>query len=305
MAAKRLVFPEGEDERILKACSIIAKQKIAKIILLGDIDKILGKIEKLKLNFNASIINPEHSENFSFYAEELVRIRKKHNLSYKNACKLVQNPEYFACMMLHGGDCDAVISGAVVGTPNFLRPAFQIIKTKKGISRASAAVFMILKNKTLLFSDISVQINPNAQELAEIAMLSAKTFEKFIKKRAKVAMLSFSTHDRNNEYAEKMRKGAEIAKRKNPGLIIDGEVQVDAALVPEVSKRKKSMLEGEANVLIFPDLNSGNISYKLVERLAGAKAACMIIQGLQKPIVLLSRGCSIQDIIGASKLAVK
>jgi len=299
---KRLVFSEGEDERIIKAASMIAKQKIAKVFLLGDIERIIERIRKMGLDFNVSIIDPKHSENFLVYAEELVKIRKKHNLSYKDSCKLLQNPEYFACMMVHSGDCDVVLSGAAVGTPQFLRPLFQIIKTEKGISRASASVLMQLKNKTMLFSDISAQINPNAGELAEIAVLSSKTFEKFTGKKAKVAMLSFSTHDQNNEYADKMRKAAEMAKRKNSKLIIDGEVQVDAALVRGVSERKGSILKGEANVLIFPDLNSGNISYKLVERLAGAKATGMFVQGLSKQAIVLSRGCSVQDILDIAKL---
>jgi len=305
MVIKRIVFSEGADERILNAASIISKQRIAKVILLGDIDKILGKIDKMSLDFNVSIIDPKKSENFLSYAEELIKLRKKHKLSFKDACRLLQNPEYFACMMLHSGDCDSVLSGAVVGTPEFLRAAFQIIKPKKGISKASAAVFIKLKDKNFLFSDISAQINPNAEELAEIAMLSAGTFEKFMKKKAKVAMLSFSTHDKNNEFADKMRKAAAIAKRKNPRLIIDGEVQVDAALVKEVSERKGSILNGEANVLIFPDINSGNISYKLVERLANAQATGMLIQGLKKSINVLSRGCNVKDIVDLARLAVK
>ena len=301
----RIVFAEGEDERILKASEIIVKKGIARVILLGDIDKILSKLKRLKLRFNVSIINPKTATEKDFYMQKLYELRRKKGMKTKEAARIVENPNYFACMMLYSGDCDAVLSGAVYSTPEMLKPAFQIIRTKRGINRASGAVFLTLKNKTYLFADVSVQENPGAEELAEIAKLSAKTFERITGKKAKIAMLSYHTRSykgKVSEYFEKVRKAAEIAKKS--GLKVDGEIQLDAAIDKRVASRKNIKFIG-ANVMIFPNLDAGNIGYKIVKHLANAKMTGVIIQGLDKPVNDLSKGCSVEDIINLAGATAK
>jgi phosphate acetyltransferase len=304
MKEARIVFPEGENERILKAASIIVKKKIARVILLGNIEKILEKIEKLKLRFNVSIINPETATEREIYKQKLYEMRRKKGMSVADAMNLINDRNYFACMMLHENDCDAVLSGSVFSTPEMLKPAFQIIKTAKEIGRASGAILLKAKGKEYLFADCSVQENPNAQELAEIAQLSARTFKSLTGKKARIAMLSYHTRSSvgiSENYA-KMRKATDIARKK--GLNAEGEIQLDAAIEKETSLRKKIKFI-DANVLIFPDLSSGNIGYKLVKILAKAKMTGVIIQGLKKPVNNLSRGCSIEDIIELARATVK
>jgi len=299
---ERLVFPEGEDERILKAASVIARKKIANVVLLGDIDRILSKLEKLKLRFNVSIINPLTATEKDAYAQKLYEMRRKKGLTVQETIKLIKNPNYFACMMLLFGDCDAVLSGAVYSTPQMLRPAFQIIKTKEGVKKASGAILTKLKGKTYLFADVSVQEEPNPEELAEVAKLSARTFEKLTGKKARIAMLSYSTHSAIGKSEENVRKAAAIAKKYH--LNVEGEIQLDAALVKEVALRKHVRFI-DANVLIFPDLNAGNIGYKLVKIFAGAKIRGVIIQGLKKPVNDLSKGCNAEDIVNLALITVK
>jgi len=317
---KRVVFPEGDDERVLRAASVIVRKNIAKVILLGDIDKILGKMEKLKLRFNVSIINPETATEKDVYAQTLYELRRKKGLTVSETIRLIKNPNYFACMMLHEGDCDAVLSGSVYSTAEMLRPAFQIIKTGKNVKRASGAILLKIKSKDYLFADCSVQENPDENELAEIALLSSKTFEKLTGKKARIAMLSYHTRSLtskrfaqsaskrfaqspgNSEFFIKMRKATDIAKRYH--LKVEGEIQLDAAIEKETSLRKKSRFI-DANVLIFPDLDAGNIGYKLVKIFADAKMTGVIIQGLKKPVNNMSRGCSVNDIVELTKATIK
>jgi phosphate acetyltransferase len=300
----RIVFVEGEDERILQASSIISKQRIARIILLGNIDKIISKIQSLKLRFNVSIIDPKTAVEKEFYAQKLYGLRRKKGLKIKDAEKLVNNPNYFACMMLYCGDCDAVLSGAVYSTPEMLRPAFQIIKPEKNVKKASGAILLKVKEKEYLFADCSVQENPGAEDLAEIAKLSAKSFEKIIGKKSRIAMLSYHTRSPggNSEFFGKVRKAAEIAKKS--GLNVEGEIQLDAAIDKRTALRKNVKFI-DANVLIFPNLDAGNIGYKLVKILASAKMTGVIIQGLSKPVNNLSRGCSADDIVNLAEATVK
>ncbi|MEM2956270.1 MAG: phosphate acyltransferase [Candidatus Pacearchaeota archaeon] len=302
---KKIVFPEGEDERILKASAIIVKKKIAKVILLGDIKKILEKFEKLKLRFNVSIINPETAIEKEIYIQKLYELRRRKGLSIKEARKLILDRNYFACMMLHEGKCDAVLSGAVFSTPEILIPAFRIIKTKKNVKKASGAVLMKIKNKYYLFADVSVQERPTATELAEIAILSARTFEKMVGKRARVAMLSYHTYSKRKDnitFFNDVRKATNIARKK--GLNVIGEVQLDAALNKETALRKHIPFI-DANVLIFPNLDAGNIGYKIAKIFSNAEMTGVIIQGLKKPVNDLSRGCDIKDIVRLAIATIK
>lgn len=306
---KSIAFPESTEERTLKAVAIIAKKGIAKPILVGDENEIKTAAKKLKIKLDEKkikSIDNLKSDKFNFYAEKLHELRKEKGLSLGQAKELLKEPVYFAAMMVKLDDADGLISGAIHPTSHTLRPAFQIIKTKSGISLASGFVLMEKENKTFIFADCAVNPNPNSEELAGIAVLSAESAV-MLGIKPKVAMLSFSTKgSAQHEMVDKIRKAYEIAKQKNSELIIDGELQFDAAILPEVAKLKcpKSPVKGNANVLIFPDLNSGNICYKIVGRLAGYSATGPIIQGLNKPVNDLSRGCSVQDIVNAAIITV-
>ncbi len=298
---KRIVLPEAYEERILRAAVIATNKKLARIILLGEKNKIKAKAKNLNLDLKGiEIIDYLKSEKLENYISELVKIRKHRGMTTQKAKELLKHANYFSTMMVKMKDADGLLSGAIHSTADTIRPAFQIIGTKEGRSIASGVFLMITKEKTFLFGDSAVNPNPNSEQLAEIALCSANTFKKLVDKKPKVAMLSFSTHgSAKHEMVEKVRKATSIAKMKNPKLIIDGDIQIDAAIVPEVAKIKcpESKLKGDANVLIFPDLNAGNIGYKIVERLAKAKAVGPILQGLAKPINDLSRGCAVDDIV--------
>lgn len=299
---KTIVLAEGEDERVLRAADFISKKRISRVIVLGDIKKILEKMQKLKVGLTFSLIDPARSEKLAEYSNLLYRIRKSKGMTCSEASLLAKETNHFACLMLRNGDCDAVITGAVSKTTEVLRTAFQVIKKARGIKSCSAGVLIVLKNKKLFFSDISVQPFPDAHELAEIAALSSKTFYSVTKIKPKVAFLSYSTHGSSkSKDIDRIRKAYKIFKSKNPGITADGEIQVDAALVKSVAERKKSSIKGDANVLIFPNLDAANEGYKLVERLAGAKAIGMFLQGLDKPLSKLSKGCSTGDIISLAE----
>ncbi len=303
---KKIVFPEADDERILRACEIILKKGIAKVILLGDVKKVLKNIDDLGLNLkNVEIINHLKSEKFDLYAEKLFELRKNKGVSLDDAKKILKNELYFGAMMLHCNDADGLIGGASHSTSETVRAAFQIIKTKKNIKKVSGAIIMIKDEKVLLFADCAVIPNPSSDELAEIAMLSIKTFENLFDKKAKAGMLSYSTTGSGKgEDVDRVRKAVKIAKKS--GLNVVGEIQADAALIEDVCERKCPQIncKEKINVLVFPCLNSGNISYKLVERLGGLRAVGPILQGLKKPMNDLSRGCSVQDIVDLTAITV-
>ncbi len=304
---KRIVFPETYDDRILYACSIIARKKIAMPILLGDEKKILSRMKTLGLSAKGTvIINHIKSEKQKYYAEKFYQIRKHKGMTLGEATKIMLRDEYFGTMMVHLGDADGLIAGAVHTTAETVRPALQIIKTKEKYHRVSGLFIMKLHDEFYLFADCSININPNSEELAQIGIDSMKTAKNFgIKPR--VAFLSFSTHgSAKHENIDKVRKAAEIMSKKYPKAIVDGELQVDAAIVPFVAKIKcpQSKLKGRANVLIFPNVEAGNIAYKLVERLAKAQAVGPILQGLRKPVNDLSRGCSVEDIVNVAAITV-
>jgi len=300
---KRVVFPEGEEKRILKAADIISRAGIASVTLIGNVQKIYSKADKLKLRLeNVVIIDHLKSSDLEKFAKKLAKIRK---LRFKDAMKLAKQRIYFGGMMLKENDADVLIAGAEHSTKDVLIPAFKIIKNK---GKVSGTMMMLINNKRYLFSDVAVQPDPNSKDLAEIALLSAKTFESLTKKKAKVAMLSFSTKgSAKHGTVSKVRKAVQIAKKSDKNLIIDGELQLDAAVVPWIAKKKnpKGSIKGDANVLVFPNLDAANIGYKLVERFCNAKAIGPIIQGLGKTVCDLSRGCSVEDIVNLVEASLK
>ncbi len=298
---KSIIFPESEDERTLKAIEMICREKTCRPILVGNEKDLKEKAKKLKLKIKWNkihVVDPTDAQTREIYANELYKLRKKKGLTLDQAGKLIEDVNYFGVMTVQLGGTDGMVSGAVSTTADTVRPAFQIIKTKEKFHKVSGIFFMVLENKLLLFADCAINIEPNSYELADIAIDTAETAKRFdIKPR--IAMISFST-DGSTKHpdVDKVREAVAIIKDRRPDLIVDGEMQVDAALVPKIAERKfpESKIKGDANILIFPSLEAGNVAYKLVERLAGAKAVGPILQGLKKPINDLSRGCSARDI---------
>lgn len=304
---KKIVLPEGNEERILKATEIVLKEGLAEIVLIGNRLEIEQRAKDLDVNIQeAEIIDPQNSEYTGKYAEEFFELRKEKGISKEIATSKIKDMNYFGTMMVHMDDADGMVSGTIHPTGDTILPALQIIKTKEPFHKVSGVFFMVLNDKLLLFADCAVTIEPNSRELAEIALDTAQTAIR-LGVEPRIAMLSFSTNgSAKHPFVDKVSEATKIVKSKNPNLIIDGEMQVDSALVPDVCERKfpTSSLKGDANVLIFPDLQSGNIAYKLVERLAHAKAIGPILQGLQKPINDLSRGCSVNDIVNVIAITV-
>ena len=292
---KRIVLPEGAEERTVKAAGIIAKEGLAKVILVGNPDEIKKQAPDIGSVSNITIIDPASSEKLSAYADTFYELRKSKGITL-----------YYACMMIKMGDADGMVAGAINTTANTLRPALQIIKTSPGISVVSSCFIMILKNEdyghngVMVFGDCAVNPNPDAEQLAAIAVSTAKTAAQLTGMDPKVAMLSFSTKgSAKHELVDKVAQATARVKELNPSLMVDGELQADTALVASVGQLKSpgSPVAGHANVLIFPDLQAGNIGYKLVQRLAGAEAVGPICQGLAAPVNDLSRGCSVDDIV--------
>lgn len=304
---KRIVLPEGSDKRTIEAASILKQSGLAEPILLGnpcDIQKIAASIS---LNIDGICIeDPNESEKSSAYAQCLYEIRKAKGLTNEEAKKLVSNVMYYGIMMVKCGDADGLVSGAVHSTSDMLRPALQIIKTNSKNSIVSSSFLMECPNRSigenglLLYADCVVNPMPTPEELAAIAIASADTARNLCGiQEPRVAMLSFSTKgSATHELVAKVQKATQIAHTLAPDLILDGELQLDSAIIPEIaaSKAKGSPVAGRANVLIFPDLQAGNIGYKITERIGGAKCFA-VLQGLAKPCNDLSRGCSVNDIV--------
>lgn len=303
---KTIVLPEGEESRNLTAAAQITQEGIAKIVLLGDEETIKANAAALSLDISkCRIINPSVGEKFEEYANTFYELRKKKGVTPEQAKEILKDPMYYGTMMVKMDDADGMVSGATHTTGDLLLPGFQIIKTAPGVSVVSSFFIMLTnstygENGTLLFADCAVNPMPDEDQLASIAISTADTAKNLLKIEPKVAMLSFSTKgSAQHEVVTKVQNAVKIANERRPDLNIDGELQADAALVASVAKLKApdSKVAGSANVLIFPDLQSGNIGYKLVQRIAGAEAIGPICQGFAKPINDLSRGCNAEDIV--------
>ncbi|TAJ12018.1 phosphate acetyltransferase [Marinilabiliaceae bacterium JC017] len=305
---KRIVLPEGLEERTLRAADIILEEDFANVILIGKPDDVLSEASRLTLNNigKAKIVDPESHDKIDEYVDLMVEIRKKKGLTREDALMLIKKPLYLAAMMIKAGDADGEVAGADNATGDVLRPAFQYVKTMPGISVVSGAFIMILKDKEfgengmMVFADCAVHPNPTAEELAEIAVATGRTTQSIAGFEPRIAMLSFSTKgSAKHEMVDKVVKATQLAKEKAPDLKIEGELQSDAAIIPEIGQKKApgSDIAGKANVLVFPTLETGNIAYKLVQRMGHAEAIGPVLQGMAAPINDLSRGCSVSDIV--------
>ena len=311
--SQRIVLPEGCDERVLEAANIITQKPIAKVTVLGDENKITSWFKEKKYDISSiDVINPETSSISDDYAKVLYEMRKHKGLSLEDAGKLVRQYNYFGTLMVKEGAADGLVSGAAQSTADTVRPALQIIKSANKGESVSSFFVMCVDDVPYIFSDCGLIQEPNAEELSSIAVQSALSAIK-LGISPMVAMLSYSTHgSASSPSVDKVIKATELAKKKiaeehsDKNIIIDGELQLDAAIVPKVaaSKCSDSPLEGKARVLIFPDLGAGNIGYKLVQRMAGAEAYGPVLQGLNKPVNDLSRGCSVDDIVGTAAITV-
>lgn len=309
---KTIVLPEGTEPRTVKAAQIIEKEKLAEVILIGNKSEIEKVAEAEGADISAvQIIDPKNSDKLDKYAEGFFELRKHKGMTLEKAKEVVQDEIYYGTMMIYNGDADGLVAGAEHSTGDTIRPALQIIKTKPGISVVSGCFLMIVPecslgdNGSFIFADCAVNPDPDANQLAQIAVSSAQTAKVLCGMDPKVAMLSFSTKGSAKHPAvDKVTEAVKIAKELAPDLELDGELQADAALIEKVAAKKApgSNVAGKANVLVFPDLQAGNIGYKLVERLAGAQAIGPFLQGLKKPVNDLSRGCSVDDIVNVTAI---
>ncbi|MGR3176691.1 MAG: NADP-dependent malic enzyme [Candidatus Anammoxibacter sp.] len=305
---KRIVYPEGENEKILRAANIVVDENIAKPILLGNRDKIMQKIEELHLQLkDVEIINPNRSNMLNDYAAEFYKMRCRKGVTLDHSKVTMINPNYYGSMMVHLGDADGLVSGVTLPYPDTIRPALQVIGTKNGVKHVAGVYLMIIKNDVKLFADATVNIDTTPEILADIALLCAEQAKQFdIEPR--IAMLSFSNFGSSQHpLAIKVKKATEIVKKLAPDLIIDGEMDVDMAVIPELRDENYPFcnLKQSANVIIFPDLVSGNIAYKMLKRLGGAEAIGPILMGMKKPVHLLQIGSSdVKDVVNMTAIAV-
>ena len=305
---KTIVLPEATDVRILEAAEMIINEGYAKVILIGNEEEVRKLAKERNIDIGETkIIDPAVSIETARYSKELYELRKSKGMTEEQAEKLVLEPVYFGMMMVKLNEADGLVSGAAHSTSDTLRPALQILKTAPGTKLVSAFFVMVVpnckygENGTFIFADSGLNEEPDSEKLSEIAISSSKSFEQLVGTQPKVAMLSYSTYgSAHSASTEKVIEATKLVKEKEPNLLVDGELQLDAAIIPEVAefKAKGSPLKGQANVLVFPDLGAGNIGYKLVQRLAKAEAYGPLCQGIAKPVNDLSRGCSSEDVAG-------
>lgn len=303
---KKIVLAEGTEPRTVKAAAMILEQGISNVVLLGNREEIKTVAGDMDIS-KAEIIDPETSDKYEEFSNLLYEMRKAKGLTLDQAKALIKDPLYFGVMMVKHDMADGMVAGAVNSTANVLRPSLQILKTAPGTKLVSSFFVMVVpdceygEKGTFIYSDSGLNENPDAEAVSEIAISSAKSFEQLVEAEPIIAMLSYSTYgSAKSPLVDKMQLATKLAKEKRPDLKLDGELQVDAAIVPKVGKAKApdSKIAGAANVLIFPDLNAGNIGYKLTQRLAKAEAYGPVTQGIAKPVNDLSRGCSAEDIVG-------
>jgi len=303
---KTIVLPEASDRRVVEAAATVLARKIANVVLIGDKEEIATVAKGLDIS-GAAIVDPIKDARFEDYVSTFYEMRKAKGMTIEKARETMSDGNYFGVMMVKKGDADGMVSGAIHSTADTLRPSLQILKTAPGTKLVSAFFMIVVpdceygEKGTFLFADSGLVMNPTADELSEIAISSAKSFEQLVGKESKVAMLSFSSYgSAKDPLVDKVVEATRLAKEKAPHLKLDGELQLDAAIVPSVGKSKApgSTVAGTANTLVFPDLGAGNIGYKLAQRLAKAEAYGPITQGIAKPVNDLSRGCSAEDIVG-------
>jgi malate dehydrogenase (oxaloacetate-decarboxylating)(NADP+) len=306
-APKRVVFPEGQHEKVLRAAQIVVDEDLARPILLGPETEILLSIEEHGFHLeNVTIVDPATSPRRDDYARALFELRQRKGLTLADAWDLLPDPTVFGALMVHLGDADALVAGVSQHYSDTLRPALQIIGKHESVSRVAGLHLMLVGNKVYFFADTTVNIDPTAEELADIAICSADVARNF-HVEPRVAMISFSNFgSARHPSAEKVRRATELVKQRRPDLIVDGEMQADTAVTPELIEEVYpfSSLERGANVLVFPDLQSANVAFKLVQRLGGAEAIGPILMGIRKPVHMLQLGSEVKDIVYMAALAV-
>ncbi|MBZ0178401.1 MAG: phosphate acetyltransferase [Melioribacteraceae bacterium] len=305
---KTIVLPESHDERVLKAAEVLQSQNIASVITLGNEDQVRKSAEKLSISLNGvRIIDPQKSDKHSDFSNIFFNLRKSKGITIEEARETMKRDLFFGAMMVRENMAEGFVAGSTASTADVLRAAIQCVGMPEGISIVSSFFLMIFPEKTYSFADCAVVPNPDANQLADIAISTAENHQKLTGEEPYVAMLSFSTKgSAKHELVDKVLEALKIVKEKKPNLKIDGELQFDAAVIDSIGKKKApgSDVAGRANVLIFPDLQAGNIGYKIAQRLGGAEAVGPVVQGLKKPLFDLSRGCSVDDIVNTSAIAV-
>ncbi len=304
---KTVVLPESHDDRVLQAAEIITNENLASVITIGNEDAVREKAKELGVNLTGvRIIDPEKADYFGDFVNYFYNLRKHKGITYEQAKETMKKDLFFGAMLVRENMADASVAGSTASTGDVLRAAFQVVGMRDDVSIVSSFFLMVFPDRTFSFADSAVVPNPTTEQLADIAITTAENHKILTGEEAYVAMLSFSTKgSAKHELVDKVVEATKLAREKRPDLHIDGELQFDAAIVDSVGRRKApgSEVAGRANVLIFPDLNAGNIGYKIAQRLGGAEAVGPIVQGLKKPLFDLSRGCSTEDIVNTAAIA--